>query len=229
MSKPCWQSARRNQPVGPYHAAQELPARPPRKHRSDVRARHPSGGGIHRRRRRLQPRQFGAHRDAGGGRRDRAHALQERVHDDVDPARHEGDILLPGTVQPPRGGQPDDHADLHHDRRLGADHHGVRHRHNVVHEADGLSAAQRRDELDRQMGQFAPAGCARARQHRLDGRRRQDQRAQDRDQQPAHAAQERRHQQWRRVCVHRSVREGRECRLQQLHFELGRLDRLERQ
>ena len=62
--------------------------------------------------------------------------------------------------------------------------------------------------------------------------RRQDRRAQDRDQEPARPAQGRRHQQRRRLCVDHSVQQERECRnveLHQCHLDrLGRLGRRQR-
>ena len=50
---------------------------------------------------------------------------------------------------------------------------------------DGLSSINIGSIVDGQMGQQPPARRARARQHRLDGERRQDRCAQDRDQEPA--------------------------------------------
>ena len=76
----------------------------------------------------------------------------------------------------------------------------------------GFTSLERRLVVDDQMGQPAPARRARARHHRLDGERRQDRRAEDRDQKPARPAQGRRRQQRRRLCVDRSVQPRRQRR-----------------
>ena len=89
-----------------------------------------------------------------------------------------------------RHGRRADHVSRHHRLRH---HHGGR-------------------LLDHQMGLLASARGAGARQHRFDGQRRQDDRAQDGDQKPADAAQRRRHQQRRRLCLDHSVQQGRQCR-----------------
>ena len=54
-------------------------------------------------------------------------------------------------------------------------------------------------------------------------------RAQDRDQQPADPAQERRHPERRRLCVDHPVRQGRQRRSSEQERQLDRLDRLERE
>ena len=82
------------------------------------------------------------------------------------------------------------HAELHHGRRLAADHRGVRLGRHLVHEHHGLLEPRHRQHVHGEVGQQPPARRAGARQHRLDGERRQDRRAEDRDQEPAHAAQE---------------------------------------
>ncbi len=72
-------------------------------------------------------------------------------------------------------------------------------------------------------GSIAPARGAGARQHRLDGRQRQDHRIEDGDRQLAHPAQERRHHQWRRLCLDHSLREGRQSRPLRVEFGLDLL------
>ena len=88
---------------------------------------------------------------------------------------------------------------------------------------------ERRRILAGGLGQHAASRCVGARQHRLDAGRRQDDCPDHRDQQPADPAQDRRGQQRRRVCLDRSVRQGRQCRQEQLPGDLDRLVRLERQ
>ena len=75
--------------------------------------------------------------------------------------------------------------------------------------------------VHRQVGLDAAARGAGARQHRIDGRRRQDDRAEDRDQGPADPIAERRHHQRRRLCLDRSVRQGRQRRRRQLRIRIG--------
>ena len=75
-------------------------------------------------------------------------------------------------------------------------------------------------------GSIAAARGAGARHHRLDGRRRQDRRAQDRDQKSADPIATRRRHRWRRLCVDHPVQQGRQCRGRQFQRDLGRLERL---
>ena len=63
-----------------------------------------------------------------------------------------------------------------------------------------------------QLGQRTPAGRARARQHRIDGERRQDRRAQDGDQGIACAVKSRRVRSGRRLCLDHPIQQRRQCR-----------------
>ena len=145
---------------------------------ADVRARDHSGLRPRRRRGRLQPRQFGAAPRMQAA--DDATALMlSKVASDADrsAAAAQGHRLLQRAVQPPRGEEPRHHADLHHRRRLAARHHRHRRRSTPSFmKIMGFSTSTSAATSDGEMGQHAPARRARARQHRLDGRRRQDRR-----------------------------------------------------
>jgi hypothetical protein len=93
----------------------------------------------------------------------------------------------------------------------------------------GFLEHEGRRRLPGEVGQSAAARRARPRHHRLDGQRRQDRRAQDRDQGLARSAQDRGRQGRRRLCLDRSVQQGHQHRQEQLRGQLYRLDRLGRQ
>ena len=68
----------------------------------------------------------------------------------------------------------DDQADLHHHRRLAARHSASGSMDTSFMNLHGLPEPEHRQHLHGEVGQQPPARRARARQHGLDGRRRQD-------------------------------------------------------
>ncbi len=77
------------------------------------------------------------------------------------------------------------HRGLHDHRRFGGGRQRLGPGADGVHGRDGLQIDHRRRLVDGEMGLDAAARRAGARQHRFDGRRRQDDGAQERDQEPA--------------------------------------------
>ena len=88
----------------------------------------------------------------------------------------------------------------------------IEQREGQLHGPDGRLDHEGRRRLAGEVGQHQAARRARARHHRLDGRRRQDGRAQDRDQEPARPAQGRRRQERRRLRLDHPVQQGRQRR-----------------
>ena len=78
------------------------------------------------------------------------------------------------------------HRDLHGQHQQGLDHPGqrLRQRHDRLHEGRGLPEHQLQHQFHRGLGQRADARRDGARQHRIDGRRRQDAGDADRRQEP---------------------------------------------
>ena len=117
---------------------------------------------------------------------------KEAATDTSDAAADQGAEIFHRAVHPAGSDQRLGHADLHHDRRLP----GRRQRSATCRPASWASSAIDNITVDalvhRQMGHLAAARRAGARQHRLDGRRRQDDRAEDRDQESADPVPERR-------------------------------------
>ena len=114
----------------------------------------------------------------------------------------------------PEAHQRHDHRHLHRDRRLRRVWSSMAPPTCRPHSSasSAINEHHRERLIHRQVGLLAAARGAGARQHRIDGRRRQDRRAEDRDQEPADPIEECRQHQWRRLCLDHSVRQGRECR-----------------
>ena len=158
-----------------------------------------------RRRRRLQPRQQGPDLDAGGDRRHRAGAWHRT------PARLTADQLKTKAqdyfIALFKSGEATNIKI--HDRLLTTNGFQLKITGTGTVKSEFMNSARHQHHPDRHvvdddLGQYAPARRARARQHRIDGRRRQDGGAEDRHQEPADAAEERRRHQRRRLCLDHS-------------------------
>ena len=207
-----------------------LPAGSARKRCADVRARHHSGVRSGRRRRRLQPREFDQGRAPVGARRDRARNGEARADIDPEPAADADHRLFPGDVQPRGGQEPHHHAGLHHVRRNAVDGRGIGQDGHRVHEAHGLCEPRHRELVHGEMGQQPPARRAGARQHGIDGRRRQDGGDADGREEFADPVEECRDRERRRLRIDHSVQQGRQYRQEQLQsdpYPLGPVGRRE--
>ena len=88
----------------------------------------------------------------------------------------------------------------------------------------GFSSLSDRCVVDGEVGQHEAARRARARQHRIDGKLRQNDGAPDRHKKSLGPTPKRRGSKWRRVCLDRSVCKGRQRRSGQLQPDLDRME-----
>ena len=214
------------------NAVARVPRRTRRQCRHHLRLCEHPGARLHRRRLRLQPRQFGQGRPAGRARLDRADAGEGRRHHSATatcrPRRT--------TISPPcsTGRKP-------RSTRVSATYTASGGSQVVVTASADVPTTFLRALGAAAMQNITVGGSSTAKWGStrlrvalvLDNtgsmaEQRQDDRAQERDQEPADAAQERRHDQRRRLRLHHSVQQGRQCRLRQLQRQLDRLERLGR-
>jgi hypothetical protein len=142
-----------------------------------LRARHDSNCRFRRCGGGLLSRQFGQDRAAGGHRRDRVDAVKERGNGDQFAVADAGDDLSHRAIYASRSNRSDGERRVHEQRRFAGRGHILRERQVRLHEPGRRVVHESRGRLPGEVGQLAPARRACAGQHRIDGRRRQDQRS----------------------------------------------------
>ena len=195
----------------------------PGRHRPLVGTDHPPPHGRRRGGCRLQPHQRRPHGHADRARFHRPDAVENRGIANGRPVADLGEHLLQCPAHQQRPHPADGRRELHRGRPVPRSRSTPPRRQNRYYGHLRLRPGHHQEHIDLGMGQYAAQGRAGARQHRLDGRSRQDGRAEDRGAEPAHPAQESRQRSRGRLRVDRSVQQGRQSERRQLRAVLAAL------